>query len=275
MPTAKVLRTSTVECSEKHGAIVRLVTVSRVVGIVDTSLAALLTALGTAGIPAAGSGLAGFANLVLVSRDPQIVDDDPGTFDVTLTYEVISAETASGQSFDAPIDDVIVGEVRVDVQQVTTNLDGQGNQITVSHTFPTDDPDFPDGNLITQGGEVNVFIPQRTFTIRGIKNLARPWLLANSLIGRVNSTAWSGEGAREWLCTGATWKIHDRSGPNRYLMEFEFQHNAETWDPVVVFIDSRTSKPPPNLIEDVGFKKVIVLPEIPFESILGSRMQGA
>lgn len=273
MATAKIDRVSLLECQEEDGAVVRLVTQARVIGITDTSPVALLSALAASGIPAAGSTPSGFTNLFLRQRNAKIVDADAGTVDVDLVYEKKSATSAPWQNFDAPADSAIVGEMTVDVQQVTTNLDGEGNQITVRHTFPSTDVDFP-SQEITQGGEVTYYEPQRRFTVRGIKNTNRPWLLATAILGKVNESAWSSGGPREWLCVGARWDIHDRSGSNRHLMEFSFQHNPNTWDPTVVFIDNRSGKPPENLIENVGYKKVLILPQVAFEQVLGTRMQG-
>ena len=46
--------------------------------------------------------------------------------------------------------------------------------------------------------------------------------------------------------------------------EFEFEYREETWDQVVVYIDPDTGKAPPDLEEDVGFKRIEFYPALDF-----------
>jgi len=272
MTTAKIDRVDFVEAQEIHGVIVRLVRRARVIEIPDTSYTALFTALAAAGVPAADSTLAGASNLTLTERNPSIVEGDPGTVDVDLIYTKFDNK---GQSLDAPPLGLMTGSVRVSVQQLSRNTDIDGLAVSVEHTWPNDDPDHP-GEIDVQGGEFQAQVPQRTFTVEGFKITNKPWIIANAIIGRVNSGTFSGEPKHEWMCVAANWRIADNDvASNRYFMSFEFQHNSDTWNPSVIFIDPRTGKPPVDLIQDVGFKNVRVNPEANFEAILGVRVQGA
>jgi len=267
--TARVERVDLLEARERHGTAVRVVLRSRVVGLTDTTYATLFTALAVSGIPSVGSLLAGAPHLTLAERNPKLVNK--GTVDVDLVYEPFNDE---GQNMDNPPNSVMTGVLRASVSQVTTNLDKDGEAVSLTHTWPSDDPDHP-GRTDVQGGEFQVFVPQKTFVVQGIKTSSRPWVISNKIIGSVNNGFFAGERAHEWLCTSAGWEIVDASSPNRYHMTFEFQHNPDTWNPQVVFIDNRTGKPPVDLVEGDGFKTVRVHDEENFESIIGTRIQGA
>ena len=192
--------------------------------------------------------------------------------DVELVYEKFNNE---GQSIDSPPNGVMTGSVRASVQQLTTNRDREGVVVSVEHTWPSDDKDYP-GRTDTQGGEFTVYVPQRTFEVIGIKDTNRPWLIGNALIGKVNDGPFMGNPAREWMCMGASWTIEDAAvSNNRYQFVFEFQHNPDTWDATAVFIDARTGKPPPDLVEGEGIKRVEVHESENFEAVLKTRLQGA
>jgi len=266
--SAKIQRTDLLEAQERHGAIVRLVMRSRVVDLTDTTYETLMTALDVSGIPAAGSTLTGAPNLILTERNPKLVNK--GVVDVDLVYEHFMNE---GQDLDTPLGGLSTGRISANVQQVTSNLDGDDVPITVEHTYPATDPDWP-GETKTQGGEIQYYQPQRTIFLQGIKDTFRPWVIANSIIGKVNSTTWSGEGRHEWMCTNVTWTLYDRDTQNRYLMTFEFQHNPDSWNPTAVFIDERTGRPPVDLVEDEGYKYIRKHDAINFERVIGTRIQG-
>lgn len=270
--SVKIQHTSLLEARERHGTAVRVVMRYRVIGLTDASYLALFSALDESDIPNVGSKLPGAPHLTLAERNPKLVDSDQGTVDVDLVYEPFDDE---GQNIDDPPYGVLTGSVRASVQQLTTNLDKDGNTITTTHTWPSDDPDWP-GRTDVQGGQVQAFIPQKTFAIQGIRKLQRPWIMANAIIGTINIGSFAGGNAHEWMCVGITWKIVDATPlANRYHMSFEFQHNPDTWNPSVVFIDPRSQLPPKDLVDGDGYKTVRVHKEASFETILGTRVQGA
>jgi len=265
------------EASERHGALRRLVRACYVNGIDTTTWELLTQGLDNAEVPQYGSYLTDAAvnasDLMLVERNPRI--QDKNSVMVELVYENFMDLP---ENLDNPRGGYIGGEVRCNLQQKTSNLDINGDQITVSHHYPEDDPQYPDETK-TQGGEIQYFEPQRAIHIRGIKQTQTPWLLANAIIGRVNNATWSGEAARTWLCTGVRWKLAwlgpGATGLHRYFLDFEFQYDADTWDPTVVFIDDRTGKPPPDLVEGTGYKTITKMPSCNFDSVIGAQLQGA
>ena len=75
-----------------------------------------MEALENAGLPAAGTALAGAKNLVLVERNPRIIDQTK--VEVTLVYEHFNNE---GQSIDKPVHGIVFIKSRTALNQVTTN----------------------------------------------------------------------------------------------------------------------------------------------------------
>ncbi len=277
MTIAHIDRIDNLNCKERFGVISyleRLVHLSGIDSQVDFSI--LMEALNDAGVPAYGSTLdntnTGGESLVLTERQPVVIDKDK--VDVKLIYEHLLNE---GQNMNVPPAGVLTGEVRANIQQITTNLDRTGNPVTVSHTFAVDDPDAGDyaGQTITQAGEFQVYVPQKTISLQGIKTTAYPWLIAEGLVGHINQYVWSRGAPHSWMCTAVCWKLCDsRAGANRYFFTIEFQHNGDTWNPFVVFINPKTGKPPVGLVANVGYKYVRKLPETNFDYALGAWIQG-
>ncbi len=264
---AKVDRVDLLEAQERDGVVIRLVTRARVTGLTDTGVAALTSALATPGIPQAEATLSGYPQLVLRDRNPQVVEEDRTIVDIDLVYEHFDNE---GQSFAAPFTSAVVGQIRASVQQSSTNIDIFNKLITVEHTY-TDDQ--RKGKKETQGGTVQFLQAQRTISFTGIKVSVRPWLIANQLIGHLNELPWQGQAVHEWICTGVNWDILTVAG--KHNMTFDFQHNPDTWNPTVIFIDDRDGKPPKDLVAGTGFKTIRKHPEVNFERIIGVRLQGS
>lgn len=271
MAEAHIDHVSQLDATERNGTIVRLARRVRVTGLSNTDHSILFDALEEC--PDAGSSLAdeGFTNLVLVERNPKLVDGDTGTVDVDLIYEHVAA--TDGQNIDSPPFGVLVGESNATLNQVTSNLDADGEAIVLSHTYPEEDDEFPDQTK-QQGGEITYYEPQITTRFQGIKQTRYPWLIQRQLTGAVNASSWSGGDPHTWMCVGVKWKPLDRRTPNRYVFEFEFQYNPDTWNPTAVFNDERTGKPPVGLVEGTGYKYIRKHREVNFEQVIGTRIQG-
>jgi hypothetical protein len=273
MVDAVVDRLTILEAKERHGTIRKLVRMAEVSGIVSTDWDLLeegLDSVGfTYGSKLSTSSSSSAYGLVLTERNPTMIDKD------RVRVELVYENTVDlPQDLDDPFTGAVLGEVRCNIGQKTSNLDIDGDQVSVSHTYPADDPNHPDETL-TQGGEFSYFEPQQTVFIRGTKATRTPWLIANNIVGHVNNQSWAGQAARKWLCTGCTWKTASVSGATRrYFMDFEFQFDRDGWDPTVVFIDDVTGKPPPNLVADVGYKTVEKMPAADFDAVVGSPIQG-
>lgn len=289
MSTLKIDHLSTLEAEERFGAVMSLTRVAHVSGIIASDYKILSLALAQAGLPESGDKLAEFPNLVLTDRKVKVIDKAKA--EVTLIYSHFFNE---GQSAEEPFAGIIMGEVRANVQQITTNMSKEegGSAVTVEYAYPSDYPydTSLQGVSVTQGGEFQVYTSQRTINVSVIRRHSQPWVIARQAVGAVNAAAWSGGKARTWMCTAANWKPHDagtgigrsRLANNRYFFSFEFQYNSDTWDPEVVFIDPNTGKPPPDLgTEDdpqtggeVGRKVVEYHRAVDFDNLVGGKSGG-
>lgn len=271
--SARIDRIDTLECRERLGIIQNLTRLVTVLGLEGTDYTALWETLSLAGIPAANSYLNedGFHDLQLVERNAKMIDRDKA--EVTLQYENMRGE---GQILASPPNDVITGEMSVSVQQIATDMDRDGNKVTVSHTYPADDKNFPNETLVLPG-EMQVYVPQKVLTLQGVKPTQTPWLIANQIVGALNAGPWSLGAARTWMCMKANWKwigYNQHTLEHFYNMTFEFQYNKLTWNPYVIFIDPKTGQQPANLVEGVGRKYIQYQEEVDFESIMGAVIQG-
>ncbi len=280
--TVSVDQLTILEAQERHGALRRLVREALVSfsGLdIPTDWTVLTEALDESALPQYGDHLTedlsdNAYDLELVERNVKSVEKN--RVRVELVYENFADLE---ENLDDPRGGYVTGEVRCNLQQKTSNLDINGNLVEVSHTYPSDDYNYPDETLV-QGGQFQYYEPERTVFIRGIKQTRHPWLIAKAIIGRVNLNSFGGELPRYWLCTGCSWKLAwaGRMGgsarENRYYMNFEFQYNADTWDPTVTFIDDVTGKPPRNLVAGVGYKTVTKMPAVDFNAVIGAILQG-
>lgn len=283
-PTAIIDRIDNLSCQERYGVIVhveRMVHVSGLDTEVDYSI--MMTALDLAAIPKYNTKLTEAPTCVLTERTVTVVDKDK--VDVKLVYEHYANE---GQNLDSPPGGAFVGEVRCNIQQVASNKDVDGNMIVVEHTYPDGTTAFLDADGATipaddaypgetkkQTGEVQVYVPQKTLNYQGVKLTQSPWLVATGVVGKVNDSSWIEGEARQWMCTACTWKLCDDSpSANRYFFTFEFQHNPDTWDPTVVFIDDRTSRPPAHLVAGKGYKTIEWHDAVNFDTVIGTSLQG-
>ncbi len=276
----------TLEMREKWGVVENVVRRALVKGLSGTDFKVMYSALEAAGIPRKGQYLDDDkgVNLYVTDRNVRMIDKDCA--EVTIIYNHFADK---GQRLFVDWGFVtnrnVSGKMEVSVVQKTTNMyreGGFGEQklIDLEHTYPASDPDYG-GKTIKQTGEMNVSIPQRTFSIQGCKEFRQsgPWDMAERLIGSVNSVEWLGQPKHTWMCTEVTWEYRDtqRSGETQvslYFMTFTFQHSEDTWNPTVVFIDDRTNRPPENLIEGEGYKYIRYHKEMNFKKELGFKVIG-
>ncbi len=52
-----------------------------------------------------------------------------------------------------------------------------------------------------------------------------------------------------------------------YLVDYEFQYLAETWDALVYWIDPDTNRPPSDLVLNTGYKRVQIYETANFASL--------
>lgn len=269
----------TLSMKEKWGVVTEVKRRAVVTGLTGVDWSVMYQALTAAGVPVRNSFLDGASHLHLVDRDVNMVSANIANVD--LTYGMFNdrgqllewfGEFGNGQWGQ----NAVAGKMSVSVEQKKTNLYREGGfgpeqQITVSHKYPNEDPDYSNINK-TQSGEVDVYIPQRNFTIDGAKYTGNPRRIAAEVVGAINYFFWMGEPPHTWMCTEAAWEY--RQVPATF-MSFTFQHNPDTWNPTAVFIDNRTDKPPEDLIPGVGFKQIRYQREIDFSAALGFAIIGA
>jgi hypothetical protein len=220
----------------------------------------LQAALNDADVPQPLSVLEGdsFSNLVLESRHVKLIERDKGTAEITLNYRHV-LETQYINDQQAIDSTTLYGRMRCTIQQAPSNFYPDYSttppgeiQIVLQHTYPADDHDWKN-KTFKQGGQIQATTPQRSYRFGGFYDTTTPDTYASGIIACVNSLTWKGQDPRTWLCTEVAWEII-KAG--RYRFDFEMQHNVFGWDETAVFIDSRTGRPPPGLVKDVGYKKI-------------------
>ena len=131
------------------------------------------------------------------------------------------------------------------LQQITTQFDSGGNQISVSH------------NGVTQGGSVDVLAPGSTLELEFVTASASPGSVSTDWTGKVNSATWQGGAAGTWICTSVNFEPVDQvAATPKYRFNFTFEYRDDGWDPSVVFIDPETGEPPDGLVDGTGVKTV-------------------
>lgn len=272
MATVKIDIIETLEMKEQWGVLVGVKRQAKVIGLTGTTWETMYDALEAAGLPKYGEYLDDDrgAELALTDREVQMIDRDKAVVDLTYKHFNDAGQNLFPQNLDEMEDRSVAGKMTASVVQKETNLYREGGSgpetlIKVTHTYPDTDADYG-GKTITQTGKVQVFIPQRTFTVRGIKSTAAPWNMAEALVGAVNNAIWLGKPKHTWMCTEVTWDYRMRG---QFFMEFQFQHNPDTWNPTAIFIDDRTGRPPEGVVPGLGYKYIRYHTEVNFPSKLG------
>jgi len=247
MATVNLDTLTTLAAVEDRGAVVQMTREVFVTGLASTDFGVLFEALDEAGVPAIGSSPTGYDNLVLVKRNPQLVPDEKTKVRVVLEYV---AKRDAGYDFTMSGG----GSLR----QITTAVDLAGNDLSVSHTFSTGDPDSEyAGQTYSQGGQCNVMMPQGDLQCTGIMAADYPQRTALYWDGAINSTWWIGSPPYTWMIVNVTFEPHDMgASPRTWEFTFQFQFNNEPygWRPRYSFIDPRTGRPPTGLVEGTGKK---------------------
>jgi len=240
-----------ISAEETLGCYTRLVRSVRVTGLTATDYTTIFDALDEAGVPSVGDVPTGYENLRLVKRTPSVVEN--GVVDVRLEYQAKA---------DAGYDFIFSGSASLN--QINSQVDGSGNAITVQHTWPATDPDWPSETKV-QGADINVLYPQVEVSATGIVEQDYPHYLADEWVACMNASEWAGGNAHKWLCTNVSWVPLDiNSSPKKYQMTFTFQYNGKGWQPFVAFVDPRTGRRPPDAVAGVGYKTVLWYPELEY-----------
>lgn len=219
--------------------------------------ARLKEALDLPGVPRPGDPHPSVSNLYLLTVRAEPYTQESSTHArVVATYRV--------PSFDqAPPDQPQFGtrQISATVATVIKNVDVNGDEIILQHTFNTvDENGNPVQRTEYQPTEVEVSVPQLVVSLTR-RESQPPFYQSEAYLRKVNQSGWLGKPARTWLCTKVDGSSDD--GGNTYTVVYEFTYNPDTWDQRVVFIDPDTGRPPidedtgeSTLVDGLGVKKV-------------------
>jgi len=235
---------------------------SQALGVLDVNGITVLSSLGTI-----RTGDSAFNPMVLVERAPSISENDPSCVDIALKYEHIL--DGPNQILMSPPSGVLFVKMRSSIMDKETNFFypyGDKNypriQLAVSHTFPENYKGLPNHSFDTalprtvkQSGVINSPFPAHNASLSGIVYTANPITIAKNLLAHINETPFLGQDPLTWLCTEVSYsvcnpnKVPGPIGQNRpsYYMNIEWQYNFDTWDPLVIFNDQSTGRPPADV----------------------------
>lgn len=239
-------------------------------GLGSTTIAVLKEALETPGLPVYGDVHPVYSNLVVIDRDVEVVESSPDKALVYCEYGPIGRDVFQTNE----------GEFRVTggtgLIQKRIAYDRTGSQITVEHTFPADDVDYPN-TTVTQGAEVDVLSPQTTIAMEGIIRTAFPHYISAQFSGYLNCCYWAGGNPFTWMCTDVRWELFQPPDTNSYntldwfmpqwKFTFEFLFEPETHLVYAIYRDERTNLPPPDLVAGAGYGEVSWYPNRDFNEL--------
>jgi len=219
------------------------------------------TCLDSAGLTVYSS-TAEYTNLRLMSRSVEFLDGEPDKAWATIVWKALGFGGFNNMGS-------LVVRGSGSLQQVNTNFDVYGNQIIVSHTYATDDPGSFAGQTKTVTAEVQQLFPQIELIYEGVIQLASPILFQQAYQGYVNSVWWNGGAPNTWLCTNVEWEQHNTAlSPASYRVTMSFQYDSSTWNPLAIYKDPETNKPPIDLVDGIGAVNVYTQPETNFWQII-------
>ena len=190
--TVRIDEPETLSMDESYGTLTGVVRKAFVNGLSGTSWDVMYDVLDAAGLPVEGSYLDADRgrHLILIKRSVNIINKEKA--EVMLTYGSVN-DRGQRLFHDSGIvvGRKIIGKMRASVAEKKTNMyreagTGEEELITLQHTYPDDDLDYP-GKTVSQTGEVSVQIPQDSFTIDGIKETTRPWDIKEALTSSVRA----------------------------------------------------------------------------------------
>ncbi len=167
-----------------------------------------------------------------------------------------------------PVDEAVATSIEVgsSLSQVESNMDVNDNLISLEYTYPDDYEDEGlAGTTQTQGGTVSRQVAETTLVFSRRESVS-PGTKSRTYTGATNASGWDvdpGAGAGTWMCSG----ILGRSDDNgvSYDVTYNFQYRADLWKGTAFFIDPRTGKPPPDLVEGTGYKVIDQYSELDFD----------
>lgn len=246
-----------VSCEEEGGAIVSLRRKLRISGLSSHTYDVLLEALNDINVPQPGHTPANYPNLVLTKRIPRVMPRDPTKVEIELVYSSRANAKFNREEFQFRVSGGTA------LQQVEKHFDRYGNQLLLQHTYPADDPDYPDETKY-QTGQIGFLKPMTTLIFEGVLRTAYPHYISANLTNRLNNYYWAGGAPYSWQVTDVKFDLHNTGNSDGvansldlflplWNFSFEFLYDPETHIPVAMFNDPREDRPPINLVANEGY----------------------
>ncbi len=187
---------------------------------------------------------------------------------VTANYETIPSNLSTQGDGDAP-DQINVGGT---VQSTTTNKYWKnGNKredMIIKYEYKKGKNKDGRDPKRKQIGEVSIEIPSIVASLSRTED-KHPLAKAQKYLGKINSTQFMGGAPGNWICTQLNGTSAD--GGETYQVNYEFQYNPDSWNPLVAFIETETGRIPPDANEKNGMEKFQIYKSIDFRRLnLGS-----
>lgn len=197
-------------------------------------------------------------SLILVGRECRAIDTH--TLAIVFVYKL-----PGGGGFNPPPSEQFVISGSASVEQIETELDRQGNQITVEHPFP--------GGVV-QGGRITPLEARSEISLQQRAQSSDPFSFSETWTNSVNTGGFfydTNAQPRTWLFARVGFTLLDADTMPFPTWEFRFdlRKNPDGWDPQVVFHDPETGEAPPGLVPDEGFKTIPWHFAIDFATLFG------
>lgn len=190
-------------------------------------------AIGANGIPRLHTAHPEIAELFVWSLDA--TPAGPTAAIVQVTYGTNNAHHLTGLNRPALV------EVGASLSQSVTYEDAEGEPLLVTLGEGEDAP-----SQIAQAVKLQ---PQTTLRYSRLED-ANPASKARAYVGKVNAGSFESGSGGTWLCTCIAGRSND--GGATYEVTYDFQYNADNWQPVVVYVDPATGKPHPDATASVA-----------------------
>lgn len=186
--------------------------------------------------------------------------DGPDAVRVAVTYSV---PTGSGLQLQPDVDQGVVElGATVTSEVVSTDIDGQ--PIVVIYDKPTESGGDTLYVETQQAVEAEKQTATATASVERVES-RYPFDKALQYTGKVNRFPVFGKPAGTWLCTGIEARTEDRG--QTYSVRYTFVYKADGWEFEAIYIDDETGRPPVDLIDGRGRKRVKIQGEEDFRNL--------
>lgn len=230
------------------------VRIAQVSGLTGSGADRLRQALEAPGLPRLGDVHPTLSHLTLAEVAAEA--DGPDGAVLRLRYQATASRSVSVGGAPRQTGERRVGAA---LAQTSTDVDLTGQRIEVAY-----DPHGNRAQRLTQSASVTVLRPQLSFCFRR-QERSDPAARARKYVGAVNSQPFQQCAAQTLLCVALTGQSSD--GGRSYDVTYEFQYDAQGWQPRVSYTDPQTRRPPVDVLEGLGRKVVTVYPQIDFNEL--------